>query len=61
MPTRAGAAWQATGTLKLKQTDFGIKPVTAGAGTVRVKDEVSVDFTLVARSTGAAPDGGSGP
>ncbi len=40
----------ATGTLKVKQTDFGIQPVTAGAGTVRVKDEVTVEFTLVARA-----------
>jgi polyisoprenoid-binding protein YceI len=39
----------ATGTLTVKQTDFGIEPVAAGAGTVRVKDEVGVDFTLIAR------------
>jgi len=39
----------ATGSAKVKQTLFGIKPVTAGAGTVRVKDEVEVAFTIVAR------------
>jgi polyisoprenoid-binding protein YceI len=39
----------ASGTLKVKQTDFGIAPVTAAGGTVRVKDQVEVDFTLVAR------------
>jgi polyisoprenoid-binding protein YceI len=39
----------ATGTLTVKQTDFGIEPVAAGAGTVRVKDEVGLDFTLIAQ------------
>lgn len=44
----------ATGTLVVKQTDFGIEPVRAGAGTVRVKDEVDVHFTLVAVPAGRA-------
>ncbi len=39
----------ATGVLTVKQTDFGIRPVTAGGGSVRVKDEVEIAFTLVAR------------
>jgi len=38
----------AKGTLHVKQTDFGIEPVRAGLGTVRVKDDVEVEFTLVA-------------
>jgi polyisoprenoid-binding protein YceI len=38
----------ATGTLVVKQTDFGIEPVRAGAGTVRVRDDVRVRFSLVA-------------
>jgi len=38
----------ASGTLTVKQTDFGIQPVTAGAGTVRVKNDVRIDFTIVA-------------
>jgi len=38
----------ATGTLVIRQSDFGIAPITAGAGTVRVKDEVEAVFTLVA-------------
>ena len=38
----------ARGTLHVKQTDFRIQPVTAGLGTVRVKDEVGVEFTLAA-------------
>ena len=47
--TVAAGRLTATGMLKVKQSDFGIEPVTAGAGTVRVKDEVTVEFTLVAR------------
>lgn len=39
----------ATGAMAVKQTEFGIEPVTAGAGTVRVKDDVDIRFTFVAR------------
>lgn len=39
----------ATGTARIRQTDFGMTPVTAGGGTVRVKDEVDVVFRVVAR------------
>lgn len=39
----------ARGTFSLKQTDFGLEPVTAGGGTVRVKDELDVQFVLSAR------------
>ena len=39
----------ATGTARIRQTDFGMKPVTAGGGTVRVKDEVDVVLRVVAR------------
>lgn len=38
----------ATGTMALKQTDFGIKPI-AVAGVVKVQDEVRIELTLVAR------------
>jgi polyisoprenoid-binding protein YceI len=41
----------AQGTLIVQQTNYGIEPVTAGAGTVRVKDAVRITFTLVASST----------
>jgi polyisoprenoid-binding protein YceI len=37
------------GTFGLKQTEFGMVPVTAAGGTVRVKDEVQVEFVLKAR------------
>jgi polyisoprenoid-binding protein YceI len=39
----------AAGTVRVRQTDFGISPVTAGAGTVRVRDEVEIVFRIVAR------------
>jgi polyisoprenoid-binding protein YceI len=39
----------ATGRVVVRQTDFGIQPVTAGAGTVRVKDEVEIVFSIVSR------------
>jgi polyisoprenoid-binding protein YceI len=38
----------AEGTLTVQQTHYGIEPVTAGGGTVRVKDAVRITFTLVA-------------
>ncbi len=44
-----------TGTLVVKQTDFGIEPVTAGGGTVRVKNGVGLQFTFVARPGSEEP------
>jgi polyisoprenoid-binding protein YceI len=37
------------GTAELKQRDFGIEPVSVGGGTVKVKDEVRVEFEIVAK------------
>jgi polyisoprenoid-binding protein YceI len=34
------------GGCSLKQSDFGIKPVKAGGGTVRVKDELRLEFQI---------------
>jgi polyisoprenoid-binding protein YceI len=42
----AGGRVTARGSFVLKQTDFGIVPVTAAAGTIRVKDELEVQFVL---------------
>jgi len=39
---------EATGQLVLKQTDFGIKPVSV-AGVVKVKDELGCDYKIVGR------------
>jgi polyisoprenoid-binding protein YceI len=42
------AAVTATGRFPVKQTDYGIKPVSVG-GVVSVKDTVNISFTIVAR------------
>ena len=36
-----------TGSVKLKQTDFGIAPVSIAGGTVKVKDVIEVIFEIV--------------
>ena len=33
----------------LKQTNFGIKPISVGGGLIKVKDEVDIDFTIFPR------------
>ena len=38
-----------SGKFTLKQTDFGIEPVTAVGGTIRVKDELDITFDAKAR------------
>jgi hypothetical protein len=35
-----------SGKTRLKQTDFGIRPVTVAGGTVKVKDEIEIDFDI---------------
>ncbi|HTO87155.1 MAG TPA: YceI family protein [Thermoanaerobaculia bacterium] len=35
------------GSVILKQTDFGIVPIRLAAGTVRVRDEIRIDFQIV--------------
>jgi polyisoprenoid-binding protein YceI len=35
------------GSAKLKQTTFGIQPISIGGGAVKVKDEVDIVFTIV--------------
>ena len=39
---------RATGRCSVRQTDFGIKPVRVGGGTVRVADGVTLEFAVVA-------------
>ena len=46
-----GPVLTVTGMVKLKQTHFGIKPVRAAGGTVRVKDQVRVSFRIVATAS----------
>jgi polyisoprenoid-binding protein YceI len=46
-------AWQDgkyTGSLSLKQTDYGITPVKIVGGAVRVKDEITIEFSIVPAS-----------
>jgi len=43
-----GAMLTATGRFSFKQTDFGIKPISVG-GMVKVKDDLAINFTIVAR------------
>jgi polyisoprenoid-binding protein YceI len=44
-----GASLTATGTLAVKQSDFGIKPVSVG-GVVSVKDTLTIHFSVTAAS-----------
>jgi hypothetical protein len=39
---------RAYGEFAVKQTDYGIKLVTAAAGAVKVKDEIRCSFNIVA-------------
>jgi polyisoprenoid-binding protein YceI len=39
----------ATGKTTLRQTDFGVEPVSAGGGTVKVKDDLEINWKIVAR------------
>lgn len=42
----SGGADQYQGKTKLKQTDFAIQPVSIAGGTVKVKDEIEIEFTI---------------
>jgi polyisoprenoid-binding protein YceI len=42
---------RATGKYTLKQNDYGIKPYSAAGGTIKVKNEVIVNFNIVAKAT----------
>jgi polyisoprenoid-binding protein YceI len=37
------------GSVRLRQTEFGITPVTVAGGTIKVKDEVRVEFEIVGK------------
>ncbi len=45
---RAGTELVVVGTSRFKQTTFGMQPVTAGFGTVRVRDEMVITFQVTA-------------
>jgi polyisoprenoid-binding protein YceI len=44
---REGDAY--TGRTILRQTDFGIKPVSVGGGTIKVKNEIEIEFQIYTR------------
>jgi hypothetical protein len=46
-----GGPQEYKGNAKLKQTDFGIEPVSAGGGTVKVKDEIELEMDIYAGET----------
>lgn len=41
------------GSVAIKQTDFGITPVSAAGGSIKVKDEVRIEFDIVGAGEGA--------
>jgi polyisoprenoid-binding protein YceI len=42
--SRSGGVY--TGRFQIKQTDFGIEPITVGGGLVKVKNELDIEFHL---------------
>jgi polyisoprenoid-binding protein YceI len=46
---RAGDAW--TGNSRIKQTDFGIQPVSVAGGVVKVKNELEITFEIYPASS----------
>jgi polyisoprenoid-binding protein YceI len=47
--SRMGAMLRISGEFPLRQSDYGIKPVSFAGGALRLKDEVKFNFELVAR------------
>src|ERR1700730_6320302 len=47
--TRMGTMLRISGEFSLRLSDYGIKPVSFAAGTLRLKDEVKFNFELAAR------------
>jgi hypothetical protein len=47
--TVTGGSGRYRGTAKFKQTQFGITPVAVAGGTVKVKDELRIEFEIAAK------------
>jgi polyisoprenoid-binding protein YceI len=45
----SGEAGHYRGSAAVRQTEFGIKPVSVGGGSIKVKDEVRVEFEIFGR------------
>ncbi len=52
--TIEGDTLNAAGRVELRQSDFGIHPVSAGGGTVKVKNEIAIEIAVVARAGAGA-------
>jgi hypothetical protein len=37
------------GSAKLRQTEFGITPVSIGGGSIKVKDDIRIEFEIVGK------------
>jgi len=48
---REGEGWRVRGSVRFKQSDFGIEPYSGFLGTVAVHDEIQVEFDLVLEPT----------
>ena len=44
----------ASGQFVVRQSDYGIKPVSIAGGTLKLKDEIELSFDIVARAAKAA-------
>jgi hypothetical protein len=44
-----GDTLRSQGEVTLRQTDYGIKPVSVAGGTLKLKDDVKVTFDVLAR------------
>jgi hypothetical protein len=52
---RSASAITVTGEMPLKQSDLGLKPLSAMLGALQVQDEMRVSFRIVAHAGGTAP------
>jgi len=52
---RSTGAWRIRGTARVKQTALGIRPFNGFGGTVKVEDELEVEFAFTLRPVPAAP------
>ena len=48
----SGGVLRATGEFSVRQSDYDIRPVSAAAGTVKLKDELKLSFDISARRRG---------
>jgi polyisoprenoid-binding protein YceI len=44
-----GDMLRATGEVSIRQSDYGIQPVTAAGGTIKLKDDLKLSFDIFAR------------